>query len=144
MRAAHPNAPGLEAGVNEEMIHDLVHEFYARVRRDALLGPVFNIAIEDWDAHLDKMCAFWSSVTLMTGRYIGTPMKLHAELPQISPAHFRQWLGLFRTTAAEVCPPDAAGLFTERAGRIAESLQLGIALHRVTLPVARSGEHAIS
>lgn len=144
MRDAHPKAPGLEAGVNEEMIRDLVHEFYARVRRDALLGPVFNTAIEDWDAHLDKLCAFWSSVTLMTGLYKGTPMKVHAELPQISPAHFRQWLGLFRTTAAEVCPPDAAALFTNRAERIAESLQLGIAVHRGTLPAARSGEHAIS
>jgi hemoglobin len=42
------------------------------VRTDALLGPVFNRAIQDWDAHLDKLPAFWSSVTLMTGRYKGT------------------------------------------------------------------------
>ena len=80
-RDPHPKAPGLDAGVTEEMIRDLVHTFYARVRRDPLIGPIFNRVVEDWPAHLDKLCAFWSSVTLMTGRYKGTPMKVHAELP---------------------------------------------------------------
>ncbi|MCZ7595862.1 MAG: group III truncated hemoglobin [Hyphomicrobium sp.] len=126
------------------MIRELVHEFYARVREDAVLGPIFNSAIDDWDAHLDKLCAFWSSVTLMTGRYKGTPMKAHAELPQIGPEHFRQWLALFRTTAAEVCPPVAAALFADRAERIAESLQMGIAIHRGIDPSVRSGDHAVS
>jgi hemoglobin len=140
----HPKSPGAAAGVTEAMIHELVHEFYARVRRDAVLGPVFNDVIQDWDAHLDKLCAFWSSVTLMTGRYKGTPMKAHAELPQIGSAHFTQWLALFRTTAAEVCPPAAAALFAAKADRIAESLQMGIALHRGVLPAWRSGDHALS
>ncbi len=144
VRDPHPKAPGLEASVTEEMIRDLVLAFYARVRRDAVLGPVFNAAIGDWDAHLDKLCAFWSSVTLMTGRYKGTPMKAHAELPQIGAEHFRQWLGLFRTTAAELCPPDAAALFIARAERIADSLQMGIAIHRGIRPAVRSGEHIIS
>ena len=85
----------------------LVHSFYARVRADPLLGPVFNRAISDWDAHLDKLCAFWSSVTLMTGRYKGTPMKAHAELPEISSAHFERWLVLFQATAIKTCPPNA-------------------------------------
>jgi hemoglobin len=144
VRDPHPQAPGLQAGVTEEMISDLVHAFYARVRQDAVLGPIFNAAINDWAAHLDKLCAFWSSVTLMTGRYKGTPMKAHAELPQISPAHFSQWLALFRTTATELCSPDAAALFVDRAERIAESLQMGIAIHRGIRPSVRSGEHAVS
>jgi hemoglobin len=142
-RDPHPKAPGIEAGVTETMIRDLVLQFYARVRKDAELGPIFNAAINDWDRHLDKMCAFWSSVTMMTGRYKGNPMKAHAELPQIGSEHFRQWLALFRTTAAEVCPPHAAALFIDRAERIAESLQMGIALHRGILPATRSGDHAI-
>jgi hemoglobin len=143
-RDPHPKAPGIDAGVTEPMIRDLVHEFYARVRQDAVLGPIFNSAIDDWDSHLDKLCAFWSSVTLMTGRYKGTPMKVHAELPQIGPEHFRQWLSLFSTTAAEVCPPSAATLFADRAGRIAESLQMGIAIHRGIGPSVRPGDHAVS
>jgi hemoglobin len=129
-RDPHPNAPGVDVGVTEAMIRDLVHTFYARVRRDPLIGPIFNARIEDWPAHLDKLCAFWSSVTLMTGRYKGTPMQVHAKLPDISREHFERWLALFRATAEDVCPDSAARLFIDRSERIAESLQLGIALHR--------------
>lgn len=136
---AHPKAPGADAGVTEAIIRDLVHTFYARVRRDPLIGPIFNARIEDWPAHLDKLCAFWSSVTLMTGRYKGTPMRVHAELPGISQEHFGRWLALFHATAEDVCPGRAARLFVDRSERIAESLQLGIALHRGegTVPTIR-------
>ena len=130
------SAPGLAVGIDEEMIHTLVHSFYARVRRDALLGPIFNAKITDWDEHLDKLCSFWSSVTLMTGRYKGTPMQAHAALPEIAPRHFDHWLSLFRATARETCPPAAADLFVDRAERIAQSLQMGIALYRGTGPLA--------
>jgi truncated hemoglobin YjbI len=67
-RDPHPKAPGTSVGIDEPMIQLLVHTFYAFVRADPLLGPVFNRSILDWDAHLDKLCAFWSSVTLTTGR----------------------------------------------------------------------------
>lgn len=130
VRDIHPKAPGVAAGVTEHMIHDLVHGFYARVRADDVLGPIFNGAIDDWDHHLAKLCAFWSSVTLMTGRYKGSPMKVHAELPGVSSAHFDRWLAIFRETARELCPTDAALLFIDRAERIAQSLELGIAVHR--------------
>lgn len=129
-RAPHPNAPGCAAGIDEPMIRTLVDTFYARVRSDPLLGPIFHRAIEDWDEHIEKLCRFWSSVALMTGAYKGTPMRVHAELSDITPAHFDRWLDLFQVTAVETCPPDAAGFFVDRANRIAESLQLGIALHR--------------
>lgn len=134
-REPHPKAPGIDARVTEALIRNLVHVFYARVRCDPLLGPIFNTRVEDWPAHLDKLCAFWSSVLLMTGRYKGTPMKAHMELPGIAPAHFERWLALFHATAKEVCPRSAAGLFIDRSQRIAQSLQLGIALHRDDAPV---------
>lgn len=127
-RDPHPKAPGTPAGITDEMIAALVHTFYDRVRIDPLLGPVFNRAINDWDEHLDKLCAFWSSVTLMTGTYKGRPMQVHAELPEITPAHFDRWLALFQATAIKVCPPAAAAVFVDRAKRISESLQLGIAM----------------
>jgi len=41
--------------------------------------------------------------------------------------HFDRWLLLFRETAIEVSPSIAAAHFIERADRIAESLELGIA-----------------
>ncbi len=140
-RDPHPNAPGTSVGITEAMIKTLVHTFYARVRIDPMLGPIFNRAIDDWDAHLEKLCTFWSAVTLMTGRYKGTPMKVHAELPQIGGEHFERWLALFQATAIKTCPPEAATVFVDRAKRIAESLQLGIALHRgeALVPPIRRG-----
>lgn len=125
-----PRAPGYAAGIDERMIHDLVHGFYARVRADAVLGPIFDAEIDDWPLHLEKMCAFWSSVTLMSGRYKGRPMAAHAKIPHIARPHFERWLELFREATREFCTSPAAWLFIDRAEHIAESLQLGIALHR--------------
>ena len=126
-------SPGYPLGVTEEMIHDLVHAFYGRVRADEVLGPIFEAKIEDWTPHLAKMCDFWSSVILMSGRYHGTPMIAHARLP-VEASHFARWLGLFEETALEVCPPEAAALFVDRSQRIAQSLQMGIAVTRGELP----------
>ena len=113
-------------GITEDMIERLVRGFYARVRADAMLAPVFDARIKDWEPHLQQMCAFWSSVALMSGRYHGAPMPKHLPLP-VDAAHFDRWLDLFEATAAEVCPPEAAEHFVERARRIAASLELGVA-----------------
>lgn len=131
--APRPTAPGLKCGVNEEMTERLVHAFYAKVRRDPVLGPVFEQAIHDWDSHLAKLCDFWSSVTLMTGRYKGRPVPAHVGLPGIGPDMFARWLDLFRETAGEECPAQAAQLFVASAERIAASLQLSIDFHRGVL-----------
>jgi hemoglobin len=115
-----------ETGIDEAMIERLVRGFYARVRADELIGPIFAARIADWEPHLQRMCAFWSSVVLMTGRYHGTPMQKHLPLP-VDAEHFDRWLALFEVTAHELCPPKAADHFVERARRIAASLELGIA-----------------
>ncbi len=124
-------------GIDAAMIERLVDAFYAKVRRDPLLAPVFAARIEEWGPHLERMGAFWSSVALMSGDYHGQPMARHARLP-VDHRHFDRWLALFRATAKEVCPPAAAAHFIERAERIAMSLELGIATTCGTLP--RQGE----
>ena len=128
--------PGVAVGVDEGMIRDVVHAFYNRVRADPVLAPVFaRIADDQWDAHLAKLCDFWSSVLLMTGRFKGRPMQAHAVIPEITRAHFDRWLALFAQTARDVCPgPEAAAVFAAKAETIAESLQLGIAVSRGELP----------
>jgi hemoglobin len=113
-------------GITEAMIEHLVHEFYAKVRADEMLAPVFAARIHNWEPLLAQMCAFWSSVALMTGRYHGTPMVKHMPLP-VDADHFDRWLDLFEQTAREVCPPEAEAHFVERARRIAASLELGVA-----------------
>ncbi|MFO7324265.1 MAG: group III truncated hemoglobin [Pseudomonadota bacterium] len=115
-----------ETGIDEAMIQQLVHGFYARVRRDPLIGPVFEERIRDWDPHLARMCDFWSSVVLMTGRYHGAPMPKHVVLP-VDARHFDRWLELFREAARSVCTPKAAEVFIERASLIARSLEMGVA-----------------
>jgi hemoglobin len=118
-----------ETGLDEMMLRDLVHGFYAKVRADAVLGPIFAERIHDWEPHLDRMVDFWSSVALMTGRYHGTPMAVHVNLP-VDRGHFDRWLDLFRETARALCPPQGAAHVIERAERIAQSLHMGIADHR--------------
>ncbi|MBN9527272.1 MAG: group III truncated hemoglobin [Alphaproteobacteria bacterium] len=115
-----------ETGIDEAMIERLVYGFYDRVRADDMLGPVFAERIADWGPHLGRMVQFWSSVALMTGAYHGQPMRVHLPLP-IDGRFFDRWLQLFEQTADELCPPAAARHFVERARRIAESLELGIA-----------------
>jgi hemoglobin len=113
-------------GITEAMIERLVRGFYTKVRADALLAPIFDAKIGDWEPHLAQMCAFWSSVALMSGRYHGAPMPKHLVLP-VDAAHFDRWLELFEETARELCPPEAEAHFVERARRIASSLELGVA-----------------
>jgi len=115
-----------ETGIDEAMIARLVDGFYERVRLDPLIGPVFNDRITDWGPHLAQMRLFWSSVALMSGVYHGRPMPKHLPLP-VDARHFDRWLNLFEATARDLCPPVAADHFIERARRIAESLELGIA-----------------
>lgn len=123
-----------ETGIDEAMIDALVEGFYARVREDGLIGPIFAARIKDWGPHLAQMKLFWSSVALSTGVYQGRPMPKHLPLP-IDARHFDRWLELFRETARDLCPPAAADHFIERAERIAQSLELGVAgWNRVIVP----------
>ncbi len=112
-------------GLDDGMLHRLVHGFYDRVRTDPLLGPVFAERITNWGPHLEKMVDFWSSVALMTGRYHGAPMPKHLPLP-VEGEHFDRWLALFRETAQEICPPEGAAWVIERAERIAASIHMNI------------------
>src|SRR6266566_3029057 len=96
---------------------------------DAITEPaiaaLFNSAVDDWDEHLKKLCDFWSSVMLTTGRYKGNPMAAHIKHP-IEPAFFERWLALWRETAGELFAPAVAERFRDKAERIAESLKLAL------------------
>ena len=112
---------------DEAEIEALVRDFYGRIRADDILGPIFARVIgEDWEPHLQKMFAFWSSVMLMSGRYKGAPMVAHMRLKQVRPEHFDSWLSLFETSANRICAPETAAAFMEKARRIADSLKLGM------------------
>ncbi|HEU6440886.1 MAG TPA: hemoglobin, partial [Microvirga sp.] len=46
----------------------------------------------------------------------------------LAESHFERWLALFEATAREVCEPDVAQFFIDRAHRIADSLQIGLGI----------------
>jgi hemoglobin len=117
-----------DTGIDTDMIKNIVHGFYAKVRDDDLLGPVFDEKVDNWDHHLDRMVMFWSSVALATGNYDGRPMQKHLPL-KITRHHFDRWLQLFAQTLSEYCEEPAARHFMERALRIASSFEVGIAAH---------------
>ena len=113
--------------VDRAFIGRLVRSFYARVRRDERLGPIFARHIAgDWEPHLKKMTDFWCSVVLKTGSYDGRPVPAHLKLKEVVESDFDIWLGLFRETARELCAPDVAAVFIDRAERIARSLGLAM------------------
>lgn len=116
------------ADLTEESIADLVHAFYRKVRRDAVLGPVFDgaIAADRWPAHLATMCRFWSSVMLTSGAYSGDPLGKHRAVSAIEEPMFPRWLALFEATATELFVPEIADEFAVKANRIARSLVIGI------------------
>ena len=117
-----------QAELTEAALAVFLDAFYARVRRDPLIGPVFAAKIPDaaWPRHLATIRDFWSSVLLKTGRYKGNPFGRHLGIEGINPAHFTRWLGLFEETAAEVFVPEIAGEIVERAHRIGDSLKSGL------------------
>jgi hemoglobin len=105
--------------ITEQEIRDLVYAFYARVREDAHLGPVFEGRLAGrWEPHLEKMCDFWSSVLLATGRFRGNPVAAHTSVPGISSEHFDRWIELFHRTARDVLPPHHAADIAGRAARM--------------------------
>ena len=113
--------------ITETQIAMLIPRFYDRVRADALIGPVFAGAIDNWPPHLEKLMAFWSSVMLSSGRYKGNPMAAHMKhLAAITPPMFDRWLALWAEVTAETLPADLARALQAKAERIAQSLKLAL------------------
>lgn len=100
--AASTPATDSTAAPSEDDIRRLVHRFYARVRQDEVLGPIFNARVTDWDHHLEMLCDFWSALVLGTGRFKGAPIPAHARIQELSWPLFQRWLALFHETSAEL------------------------------------------
>jgi len=117
--------------LSEQDLAKLIPEFYARIRADPVLSPIFDGAIADWDEHLEKLQAFWSSVMLTSGRYKGQPMAAHMRHEgAMTAVNFDRWLTLWQRTTEDILDPEKAAELQEKAARIAESLQLGVQFQR--------------
>ena len=104
-------------------IHDirlLVNSFYEKVRKDDLLGDIFENVIRDkWPTHLEKMYRFWQTVLLNEHSYKGSPFGPHAKLP-VNAGHFERWKLLFAQTIDEHFSGPTADDAKWRAGKMAE------------------------
>lgn len=127
-----PNStPAPMSELSEADIKRLVNSFYARIRQDERLAPIFATKIKsgDWDAHMDHIADFWASIFLKTRQFSGNPMQKHTQITGITPAHFTHWLALFHDTAKQVLSTPQADEIHEMAQRIGQSLQMGLAFH---------------
>jgi hemoglobin len=115
--------------ITETAIASLVERFYAKVRVDPEIGPVFNDAVRNWDAHLALLKDFWSTVLLTTGRYKGNPLLAHFPL-RIEERYFARWLTVFSETANEVMPASQPALTMHKADLIAMNMKRVLASRR--------------
>lgn len=121
--------------ITRDALAGLVRLFYARVRADEQLGPVFERAVHDWDEHLDKLTEFWSAVTLGTRNFKGSPVQAHqAQSAYIKPGMFDRWLALWERTTGECFAPEPAADLQAKARRIGRSLQLALSQPRDEAP----------
>ena len=122
---AAPAAPK-NAALSPEGIAQLVHGFYGDVRADPLLGPVFEEALHgQWDAHLQRLIAFWSTVALGTRSFKGDVFGKHMALDGVTPAHFAAWVRLWQLHTSQLFAPEVAEQLQQAAHGIARNLFRG-------------------
>lgn len=86
---------------SREDVQILVQEFYGKVRKDSLIGPIFNdVAKVNWDEHIPKLINFWSDILLGEETYMGRPFPPHLRF-NLEISHFERWLKLFVQTVDE-------------------------------------------
>lgn len=112
-------------------IQFLVDEFYRRVRKDPVIGYIFNDAANfSWETHIPVMVDFWETVLLGTTSYKGNPMVKHIELNRRTPLteeHFARWKKLFFETLDAHFTGEKAAEAKKRAESIAALMMYKIA-----------------
>jgi len=124
-------------------LRTLIDAFYACVRADDRLGPIFAAHVSDWEAHSERLTDFWSSLMLGSGRYKGNPFALHQPFAgDLDVPLFERWLELWALTTAEQFPESLAAEFQRKARRVAESLKAGLLFDPAARP--RSTQRPVS
>jgi hemoglobin len=113
----------------------LVRSFYAKVRKDGILGPIFNGIITDWESHLELLTDFWETQLFLKRKYHGNPIKAHNDVDDkmnhtVSPEHFGLWLNLWFETIDELFTGDTAFIAKNRARQMNTMLYMKIFQHR--------------
>ena len=106
-----------------EGISKLLRHFYADVRQDPLIGPIFNAQIKDWKNHSEIIGKFWETSISGPRTYARQmPMK-HLPL-RLAEEHFERWLFLWQANCRAQLPSDVAIEMIDLAHHIADKLRL--------------------
>lgn len=113
----------------------LVETFYGKIRKDNVLGPIFNGIISEWDSHLDLLTDFWETQLFLKRKYVGNPVLAHQEVDDqmnhsITPEHFGLWLNLWFATIDELFEGEKAWIAKNRAQKMSTMLFMQIYQHR--------------
>ncbi|PPQ31527.1 hypothetical protein CCR94_09250 [Rhodoblastus sphagnicola] len=111
--------------MSEDDLDRLVRVFYGKAREDAVIGPIFNSHVSDWEHHFALVRDFWSRAMLGTSRYKGAPFAPHLGM-NLRPEHFDRWVALFRDTAQAVLKPVAARAAIRRVEHMSAAFQAGL------------------
>jgi hemoglobin len=123
MADRQPPAPGIDRA----RLQALVHAFYADLRRDAEIGPLFERAIGDgWPAHLDRMVEFWATLVLGSRSFSGDVFGRHMAIGDLSPAMFERWRALWKRHTDALFEPARAAELQGIAAGIAGNLVRGL------------------
>ena len=112
--------------LNRALIETLVPAFYAAVRADAVLGPIFAEHVTDWPEHEARIGRFWRNAIQRERVYDGSPMLAHRDAGDVRAEHFPVWLALFDAVLARTLPADAAAAWSAMAHRIGRALSMGV------------------
>jgi hemoglobin len=109
-------------------IESLVDTFYAQVRQDPLIGPIFNEHIgDDWSAHIPKIHTFWEAVLLGSTGYSGNIIQQHLALNRrydLSEEKFSRWLSLWQSTIDALFAGAKAEEAKSKAGLMAQLMRM--------------------
>lgn len=108
----------------QEGLLTLLTAFYADVRQQQLIGPIFQTHVEDWPAHIRHIAEFWARATGGPSRYTGSMPAPHVPL-QLAGGHFAAWLGLWEFNCRRhLAPPEAQEMIQLAEGLGARLRQL--------------------
>lgn len=116
-----------------EDISILVNAFYAKIRMDDLLGPIFNSHITEnqWPAHLSKLTDFWDTVLFGAANFKGNPSVKHVKVDEnmnytVEQVHFGKWMQLWFETIDELYEGEMATKAKQNARKMSTGQYLTI------------------
>ncbi len=116
---------------SREDVSLLVNTFYSKIRKDALLGPIFNGIITDWETHLELLTDFWETNLFFERKYFGNPLHTHVEVDKkckntLNALHFGTWINLWMETINELFEGETAQIAINRARNMGTFINLNI------------------